>query len=367
MQVVLALSLVIIYPGWSWAIQGQPYVDRFYLPFSLLLFYLVNKYKNINIIIIITIIISSLIAEKTIIYNSIFLMSYLILNYKNISTENRKKFLILGFILALAFYALTKFYINNLYYSSAIPKDLNTLLNIFNSENFMNGIFSLILTSAPLLIPALIFQRRLFLNSLIMLGPNIIGDIGGAEKIGFSTHYHSLYFGYLIFPYLMSIGYLYKNFIRTSYFYILIFDILYFSIDYGDKNKIKFNLPINSQGNFVSSFFNDYKTLTNKQIGMDVIRKNIPINSTISTTEAGMPFLYSYKNLYFYPLNIGISDYLILNYYIDNNIKFSGYYGHLGNIHNAMVDQCLMAKYSHLYDFDNSVKINNYLALIKRK
>jgi hypothetical protein len=38
----------------------------------------------------------------------------------------------------------------------------------------------------------------------MMMVPNIIGNIGGAEKYGFLTHYHTLYFPFLIFASIMG-------------------------------------------------------------------------------------------------------------------------------------------------------------------
>jgi hypothetical protein len=364
-ELLIPLCLIMLYPGWSWSIQGQPYVDRLYMPVSMILFYILNNEKKISAKLILITALSCLIAEKTIIYNAIFFITFLILYFKDINNRNKIFFIILILMLVSTSYYLTNFYINNLYYSTAIPKSIDSIIGLFKSENFKNGTASLIIISVPLLIPPLLHQRKLFVLALVMLMPNIFGNIGGAEKIGFSTHYHALYFGFIIYAFITAL----KQFINNNKFigtiFMLITCIFYGAVGFDSDSKIKISNFSNS--NFISRFYNEYKSTYDKSGEYFIIQDHIPINSRVSTTETGMPYLYKYKNLDFYPLNIGKVDFIVLNYYTQNNhIFYNGYYGHINNTHNSEVDACLFEKYKKIYDFENPILINNYLAIIKR-
>jgi uncharacterized membrane protein YwzB len=268
-----------LYPGWSWSIQGQPYVDRFYMPFSMLLFYIIHTENKISLKLILITAISCLIAEKTIIYNAIFFASFLFLNFRAINKKNKYLFILLILILIILSYYLTNFYINNLYYSTAIPKSIDSIIGLFQSQSFKNGTISLILISVPLLIPPLIYQKKLFILAVIMLLPNIFGNIGGAEKIGFSTHYHALYFGFIIYAFIAAI----KKFISNNKYIAPIFMVVsclfYIWVGFDENNRIKISSLTNA--NFISKFYNEYNSIYDKSNEHLIIKANIPINSTI--------------------------------------------------------------------------------------
>ena len=127
-----------------------------------------------------------------------------------------------------------------------IFKDLIYLIkNVFiNEDKFYKSLF-LISIIFPLLVPGLFFAKRLTLITILMVLPNIFYDIGGAEKTQFDTHYHSLYFPFLVFTFLAGIvrleSYLKQIKIKKSlifYPYFLIVLIFYTSINITIDNKI---------------------------------------------------------------------------------------------------------------------------------
>ena len=367
----LALSIT-LHPAWSWAIQGQPYVDRWYLPFGLLIFYLVDRDKKNIIGLFLLLAISSLIVEKVFIYNSIFLFAYALLSYKN---EEKKYFfiqIVASVVSLIIFYCLLKLYLKNFYYSTSIPFSYSELVNLFNYPGFIAGTVSLVLVSLPFMLPAIFVDKKLFIISLIMLAPNIFGNIGGAEKIGYVTHYHTLYFPFLAYVFITSIVKIYIKFQGEKtgkylcFIYLLCVSIFYYGLNFSADSSIKFS--INSSLNYVRYFVDDFNNLKFDREPQKIIDSIVPKNSSVTSIEAGLPLVYQYKNIHFYPLNLGKSDFVITGYIRDEgSIKLTGYFGYKGQNHIEETNKCMERVLKSYYDTEHLVLLNNYLALLKRR
>ena len=180
-----------------------------------------------------------------------------------------------------------------------------------------------------------------------MVLPNIFYDIGGAEKTGFHTHYHSLYFPFLVFTFLSGVvglvDYLKKNNIKQSlifYPYFLITLIFYATININIDNKIYFklnkvdHLPFYEENNLrepiVTKYYKYYENRIKRGFLTDwypyigeyeritgEIINIIPEDSNILVNDLAMSYVIGFKNVNTYPYMYKESDYLVTSYIED--------------------------------------------------
>lgn len=369
----LIIGLITLHPAWSWSIVGQPYVDRFYLPFGLLLFYFFDRSKSFKYSIVVMVIISGLIVEKAIIYSGIFMVTYSIINYKTTDKiSNTVWRLLFGLFTIIVFSVVNKYFIKNIYYTTAITFNPNAIFSLFKDQRFLNGACSLIFVCLPFLLPALLYKPRIFLVAVVMLIPNIVGNIGGAEKTGFYTHYHTLYFPFLVYAFIVGISAFNSSVkCRVKWLIILVYfsgtALFYLHLSFDPSQRIALS-GSPSQSYFLNNFLQyngnkeNYKHITN------IVETNLPIDSKISAMEFGWPYLYKYNNISMYPYNIDNSDYIWIGYSkVGNKYEYYGYMGYLGAINDQKVDDCLLTRIKKAgYLVDNPIIINSNQALLKK-
>jgi len=155
--------------------------------------------------------------------------------------------------------------------------------------------------------------------------PNLLGSLGGAEKLGWSTHYHSPYLGFLIFGTILGAAALYRRsrrialacgalaVVQAATFLMLNPFTPSPLLDLAPKNiretalgqLVEFSIGTESSEFLVSraNYFRSVATL-------------IPEGSDVSTTEFYMPALYDHgvRTIRFYPLSVGKSKYVVVPY-----------------------------------------------------
>lgn len=370
---ILSVITISFHPAWSWSIIGQPYVDRMFLPLGLLLFYYTDNRDRSFKAMLFVLAISVIIVEKAMVYSGIFIIAYSILFYKdNLDKKYLIRRLLLGVAVLIIFYIITKFYLKNIYYTTTIPHNMEGIINLFTNDRILNGTKSLILVNAPLLLPALIFSPRIFLIAFIMLLPNIFGNIGGAEKTGYYTHYHTLYFPFLVYAFIHGIGGLFRwiSIIKAEIvfsIFLIITASFYLLIDFDDEQNIKFTKSPATYF-YATNFYNMSKDLTNYKNITTLVESNIPLNAKISSVEAGWPYLYKFKNLVIFPMDFEKTDFLLVGYEkINNNFNYSGYQGFLGPNHSLIVNECLDSRIRKAgYDVEFPILLSPSLAILKR-
>jgi len=368
---LLILIAISFHPAWSWSITGQAYVDRLYLPFVIVFFYLTEHQKNSEVMLYVIASISALIVEKILIYNTIFFISFAFLFPKN-----KKIFLsriIYGVISGIIFFSIVKFYLDNSYYKSTIPTNVESIKNLFSMDYFVNGFISFLAINILFLLPSLLVRRKFFILAIILMAPNLIGNIGGAEKIGFTTHYHSLYFPFLIYIFSSSILDIYnskriKNYLISIYIALISFS--FFLISFNSKNLINYDLE-NTRNNYIYYFYNLYvnkpRNLINSQLSIDSL---IPLTAKVSTIEQGMPFLFKHLDTHLFPLNILSADFLVVSHQINNGKNYYfGYQGYHGISHTNQVNDCLnkIIMDSSLFDTENPISLAPGMVILKKK
>lgn len=363
--IFLSCVLISFSPQWSFSIIGQPYIDKIFLPFGLLLFYFADK-RNIFWVIILTLV-SCSINEKVAIYIGIFLVlsSFVLFDKKYLKFY--LKLLLVGLITLITVFIYVKFFLNNSYYSVSIPSSFNEVKNYLSIDRNLNGILSLLIICSPFLFFSIIYKWKYALIALIMLIPNILGNIGGAEKTNFYTHYHILYFPFLIYPFLLGFSEFIKStdskiFRRSVVVLLMLYIIMYNGLSIRPDQKI--SISIKDKNSYLFTFYHIKRSQSSFRRVEKILENYLTSSTSVSTVEAGQAYLYKYRNLSFYPLNIITSDYILV---IKGDDNFKGYFGYNGVNEQRKTDNCLNELIGNNYDLKNIVYLSPDLLLLKNK
>lgn len=337
---IFATIIITLHPAWSWSIMGQPFIDRLFLPLGLLIFYYCDNNKLIKSLIFA--IIASLINEKIGIYLALFYCSYSFLFIQKNSYKYSFSCLISGGFFAALSYLIVNKVLNNPYYSSVILNNPNAIYSYFSNQIHLNGLITFLTINLALIFLSLYKNKRYFILASVMMLPNIFSDIGGAEKVNFYTHYHTLYFPFVVFCFIKSLEN-YNSLIRKQfliYFYIPLTIIFFSLVDINQSREIIFNYKLKNI--HLANLYRIYLSRNNYSIHISNINQLIPAKSKITSSESGLPYLYKFDDLNLYPLNLKDSDYVVAPYsIIDGKYFYRGYFGYLGEAHDKNVNSCL--------------------------
>jgi hypothetical protein len=218
--------------------------------------------------------------------------------------------------------------------------------------------------------------------------PNILGSVGGAEKSGWLTHYHTMYFPFLIWaaaegyaklsrwseklgPHPM-LSHAALGAITISLALALATTVLapsykqikYFSWIYLNQQ------PLFQAAVELPEFIGTNATRPRNKDYAALIKANVRPGSFVTTPEGYMPSLYKWSNLAYYPDGLAEADYAIVT--MVSNANGSPVYGgqvcYLGTVEAAKQNLCLTERMRLAgYDLNNPVKIGNSgMALLKR-
>jgi len=378
---ILFLLLVFVYPAFSLSMSGQLYAERFFIPFAMIFLYFLNK-KDLNLYALyLSAFFISLVSERAPLMMGIFIIGYIVLFWKQIDTRKRVHLSIIGTVLlCFALYSLNVLrHASGLYYtkSTFLPSSMKELISRLENPVFMDNLIIFGVFSFFFLGIFSIFRWRYFLLAFIMMLPNIIGNIGGAEKYGYLTHYHTLYFPFLVFA--SAMGYIKVIELTKSkkyYWFILIFiSILILlssmSSPYGRnislKNIIRENVLF-KDFKYYPDIFQKNSALRKYLNNYNKIPKIIPDGSRISSGEMAQVILWKDKINYFYPMGIDIADYAVLSVSkTKEGYSYSAAISYRGREEAKRIDKCILKRMQKLgYDFENQIIINSF-AIIKRK
>lgn len=375
------LATVSLHPAWNYSIFGQIYVDRLFLFSGMLLLFFAKKTKPNVWLIVFGAILSSLIIEKTAIICGIFLVVFSILYWNKLRPRLHFQLLFWGISLGLFGYLITRFYLNNSYYSSFLS--VSSLKNFFNYlfsyPNAYQNLRTFILINLPLLLLG-IFEWKAMAITILMMIPNVFGNLGGAEKIGWLTHYHTTYFPFLVWSGMLGYINLQKKWLNNKGKLIFYVMFILTAIFYGNADQLR-SLSINqfslSRAVYKSwpvktlwilkDSFNPVGKYQNQKKLEKFIKETIPEGSTVSAPENLMIYLFQTSQVYYYPLGIDNVDFAILH--INNNPimpKYFGIYTYLGENNNTKVDALLFNRMVEKgYDVDHPT-IYGDVAIIRR-
>lgn len=373
---VLFIAVFSLHPAWHISILGQVYPDRFFLLFGSLLLFFISLDEDKPLPVFLAAILCGLIVEKTAMIAAIFLVCHTILNWKSLSSRMRLISILSGGFLFIYALALMKIFLNNIYYSSFLT--LHSIINfaptlLENPATLKNTSLFVYINIIPLVLLCAL-DWRAALIALVMMGPNIFGNIGGAEKTGWSTHYHSTYFPFLVWACALGYASMYKLKNRWKT-YAMVAILAFTAFIFIGKNPISKdqNSYIGIWKTAATTLFAGIKgkvSISSAYALSKEMQRIIPEGSIVTTPEYFMVNIYRNRKIFCYPLGLEDADYAVV-YYVPNAGKERIYTGaptYMGEETKNAMDRYLTKKMAQIgYDVDNPKIVSGYIAVIKNK
>jgi hypothetical protein len=380
--------LIVAQPAWwKGLLLGQFYPDRFFILAGFVFMSLVSlapvpqMSKTWNRVwLLIAALACASINERGALVAGMFLLLYVILYWKKPGLDRYYELALSAGLLFYGFVALKFLIPNNTDYSSFLPRNLSDLLYTVQLPRFLPLLTLFLLVNAPLFFLAL-FEWWGAIIAAILMGPNIIGDIGGGEKTGWVTHYPSFFFPSLVWAGLVGYSALFEKtttkkrlpalYAITSGLILLLWMLNPDStapISISFSNVTKSVLPTFTEE--ASLFLFQTGPRRNIEDAADGIRRAVPRNSVVSTIEAGMPLLYQDRTIEFFPKDIDHADYAVLGAQeIDGKITYNGAISFLGADELKKFNELVLARMKRDgYDLDHPQLFTaiNGLAVVRR-
>ena len=206
-------------------VYGQFYFDKLFPFFMLWLCvntqdmlddYGLKKSKTLALIILT--IVCATISERAALMSGTFLIFFGLLYQSNNSTWKKRIILVMAGLGCIVWFLIYNIlFYDSLYASSTSPANI-----IYNAKRlilddvFQDKAFVLFQVLIPHIIFGLLSPLAGFIAVFAVI-PNFLIDIGGAEKIGFSTHYHMMYLPFIVFANLGAVKNVCNSFSRSKY------------------------------------------------------------------------------------------------------------------------------------------------------
>ena len=326
--------LIIANPNWSQAVQGQYYVDRWFLPFGLLLAifaYQILRAEKLRwslFVLCFIAVVTAATHERAALSAGGFLIALCVLYFKDF-INRQYRILMIGLGCLLIIYALLiSLTFIGVYQESNTVKYVNfftrmiSFSNLLNSEAFNLGLAKFLVVNFLFLGFLSFASPRMSFIAFIAMLPNIIGDIGGAEKTGWSTHYHTIYFPFIVFG--AALGYIslcnrFSDYsLKAKAFYTLVGLAIVGQLTFDPyPGKVSFTIvQIRNHALVMAYRFITEDATVNSQRFL-VMQRNklaaaVPAGAVITTEEAYFPALYEGRTVLNYPIGIDIADYAVI-------------------------------------------------------
>ena len=369
-------ALLSLHPAWKSSIFGQSYVDRLFLLTAFAYLSALSAARPRLLWIGLAGAACTAVNDRTGMLCAIITFGYLVLFPRRLMGL-RLPVAIMGACFAALSYYFFHYFIINLATSFLPP-----LRHAFDFTDLQRRQLLLFgMAAVPLLLLAA-WDWRALLLAVAMMGPNIFGNVGGAEKTGWETHYHSYYFPVLAWAALRGLAAaLAWARARTAMAWRRVFlpaaagALIAYSLTLRPHDLgIAFGVDEAAQNPWTRSLsiLRDYLRPPGQRphnIFEDVSRA-IPPGATVSMIESGMPtLLYPGRTLYLMPAGIDYADYLVLNVtgrdgprYIYADIS-----PYTDPVSRVKLNQCLYARMRRGgFDLDHPTVFGPGYAVIKR-
>lgn len=375
-MIIVACILLTAHPGWSIpAVRGAFYPDRLFMGTGMYLAWACDRAPFNKYHFIVATILCMLVGERGALYAGMFILAYTIFYWKQ-TPQARKLRLAMG-VVAVAYAGIVmKFFLENMFYSGIgnISSFFSWYLTV--PENVQKVILFLLINFLFLIVAMV--DWRAFIIGMASMIPNLLYNVGGAEKIGWSLHYHVFYFVFLMWAVTRGVSKLYfmadrRGVIRNLPYAATLVTAIIVSLLNPTDLDISFSTS-NISNNFLVSCTKEIKEdyflggrATRKDFDI-FIKENIPDGSTVSTVEAGMCALLHSK-VRLFPIGIKNADFALCTYSKEEEgYSYSGsvVYGGAGNteIFDEGVTR-MLEEYG--YDMQNPILFPQYgLALLKK-
>jgi len=312
-------ALVSLHPAWKISIFGQSYVDRIFLLTGFAYLLALSAERPRMHWIALAGAACTAVNDRTGLLCAIITFGYLILFPKRLEGL-RIPIALMGVCFAALSYYFFHYYIFNL-----APTFFPPLRHAFDFTDIQKKDLVLLgAVSFPLLLLAACDWRALLLVGAMMI-PNVFGNVGGAEKTGWETHYHSYYFPVLAWAALRGFSNLYAGAKariagarrRAALFAFAGGALIAYSLTIlPHELAIHFASGEIAQNPWTRSFSicREYMRPRDQRPKnvFEEINRVIPAGAPVSMIETGMPTLYPGRMLYLLPAGIDYTGYLVL-------------------------------------------------------
>jgi len=363
---VILLLMVAFHPAWSYSAFGQFYADKLFPILCIVYFFVLHDWITLDhrrpfLLLVIGILAASTSERSIIMLVAGTLGVYALFGLRR--RWSRLDILPLILILILGTYAYIYMYSiqQNPDYGSFSSGFFNFVSAISMNAEVAKPIYKFLFINLLFLAPFAFFAKRWALIALLSMIPNAIGSIGGAEKLGWTTHYHSAYFPFLIIAVVMGASSLLKTGSRALVPIAMTLAIgvtlLFAFLDPFPPPSIRFSLKQIGETGLVKTVefttaSGPAESVINRVKYLKNIAAFIPPGSEVTTLESYMPVLYEkgVKWIHFYPLGLGRSDYLIVPYTQKDNVpKWEGFISYLGPDVAEQANLCLQNRINEQY------------------
>jgi hypothetical protein len=382
---ILALFVFVLtlHPVFTYGSMGDFYMDRFTMPLvvinSIALYLLINSkprktlsflyFMSSTLVILMTERAGIIILLTSFLNIFIFTQSY---NPKNLLKAVPLVVWLNSFFILLYLFVYFKF-------SYSPPNGAGTLnftfvnllhsIQRFYSNPGFGNLLSFLLVNSIFFIPIFFSNFKNVLVFFVILLPNIIYNVGGAELTGWSTHYHSMYYAHLCFLSCFSLSKIKVNFDFKMRNYFYIFFIFFFIFNFNHRD---FHLTNNFKGTIYYNLFKFFSrnTAYNNNLKAIDIQNAVPTGSKVSTIEGLLPILHENRIIFGYPNGINTADYVVIpapvkkngkNYYRD------GFFSYKGQIEQDKAVACLNNQLKNLnFNVESPLLIHGAAILSKQ-
>lgn len=379
MAAALFCLLIVTHPAWSEGVLfGQFYPDRMFVLCGFVLMYLATLGKSARVAVFLAALCCMLVNERGALVAGEFLVLYAVLYWRKPETDRIFNIGLGAFLGLYGMFVIKAISGTNHDYSSFLPTSLPQLIANFSRPEFTHGAILFVIINGLFLLFAL-FEWRAALIAAIIAVPNVIGNLGGAEKVGWITHYHDFYLPALVWAAMLGYAAAYRELTmhkRMPAFYVSAVAILAMvgAIDPYSAPRPSVSVA-NLSNNFIFKFTRTAQTylsaagLRYYQVHQQV-RNAIPEGVSITMPEGFMALLYHNRTVEFFPLGIDKADYAVVTMASTNKGPvYGGAITYLGAAEQEKINRTLVTRMARDgYDFAHPMLLEGLpsAAIIRR-
>jgi hypothetical protein len=360
----LVALVLVLHPVWSGGVLGQFYADRLFIgPAFVLCALLLTRQFESRWVIALSILLALTSERVGVVVGALLIGAVVLADYGKPREWWRRRSLVAVGLLCMAFSVITVRVFNEHPHYNDFARSLHPasfLINLTQNPDFAPNLLTFVAINLVAWgVPALGCWRGMLLGLGVMV-PNLIGNLGGAEKTAFTTHYHSLYFPVLAAAICLSFVAVYKWYPRwASWVFVGWLATAGFAYNL-DLNKYDFRFRDIASRSFSYPFkrFRDDRMMVRRQQEVAAYLDEFP-GTMVSTSEAFMPLLSRHHSVAYYPLGIDDSDFVVIPKSSAPGF-YEGAVTYLGDAALPRINECLSrrlqdAGYQVQKDFDAGV------------
>jgi len=360
--------LVGAHPTWSYSAFGQYYPDKYFPLLGLIYLFLLRgrlvsgSPRTAWLLLFALLSVST--TERAAIMLAVGTLGALLL-HRGRSGWRREDLLILGIAAAAVVYAVL--YISqfqkNPDYTAFFRSTTSFFLLLKARLDLVQGLGKFLFVNLGFLGLLSLLEWRFALLAAGTMLPNVLGSLGGAEKLGWTTHYHSCYFPFLVFAALFGFVRL-NRLLRERRLGVVGAGIpLVLAVpllgqnpftpwpvwDFDRRNvretgyakTVELNTDTGPSGSIVA-----------RSMALRRMAAAVPTDAELTTVEGYMPALYiPTRRIHFYPLGLGSVEYAVLpcSRAPSGEWRYFGAVSYLGREAEQALNECLTARLSQCY------------------